>query len=38
MGKIKKQFNKSEHEFLTFDEFCEYTGIRYEQFEHLIRG
>ncbi|MBA5628922.1 hypothetical protein [Moheibacter lacus] len=34
--KIKKELNKPEKEFLTIDDFCLYTGINYEQFEHLI--
>ncbi len=38
MQKIKKELNKLENEFLTIDEFCIYTGIRYEQVSHLIFG
>ncbi len=38
MQKIKKELNKLENEFLTIDEFCTYTGIRYEQVSHLIFG
>ena len=34
--KIKDEFNKTQKEFLTIDEFCEYTGIKYEQLSHLI--
>lgn len=34
--KIKDEFNKTQKEFLTIDEFCEYTGIQYEQISHLI--
>ncbi len=36
MQKIKKELNKLENEFLTIDEFCTYTGIKYEQVTHLI--
>ncbi len=36
MQKIKKELNKPENEFLTIDEFCTYTGIKYEQVTHLI--
>jgi hypothetical protein len=36
--KIKIAFNKTTKEFLTFDEFCEYTGIKHEQVTHLILG
>lgn len=38
MQKIKKELNKLENEFLTINEFCTYTGIRYEQVSHLIFG
>lgn len=36
--KIKTELNKTAKEFLTIDEFCEYTGIKYEQVAHLILG
>ena len=36
--KIKTVRNKTSKEFLTIDEFCEYTGIKYEQVSHLILG
>ncbi|HFK5518982.1 MULTISPECIES: hypothetical protein [Bacteroidota] len=38
MQKIKKELQKPDKEFLTIDEFCTYTGIRYEQVSHLIFG
>ena len=38
MQKIKKELNKLENEFLTIDEFCAHTGIKYEQVTHLIFG
>lgn len=38
MQKIKKELNKLDNEFLTIDEFCTYTGIKYEQVTHLIIG
>lgn len=38
MQKIKKELNKPKNEFLTIDEFCTYTGIKYEQVTHLIFG
>jgi len=38
MQKIKKELNKGENEFLTIEEFCNYSGIRYDQVEHLITG
>lgn len=36
MQKIKKERNKQDNEFLTIDEFCTYTGIKYELVSHLI--
>lgn len=36
LSKIKKELNKEAHQSLTFDEFCHYTGIPYEQIDHLI--
>lgn len=36
--KIKKELHKAAENFLTIDEFCEYTGIKYEQVSHLILG
>ena len=38
MQKVKNDLNKHENEFLTIDEFCLYTGIKYEQVAHLIFG
>ncbi len=38
MHKIKTELQKQPNEFLTIDEFCNYTGIKYEQLEHLIIG
>jgi hypothetical protein len=38
MQKIKKDLNKLDNEFLTIDEFCTYSGIKYEQLDHLIIG
>ncbi len=36
--KIKKELNKTEKDFLTVEEFCNYTGIPLEQIDHLILG
>lgn len=36
MQKIKKELNKQPGEFLTIHEFCKYTGISFDQIEHLI--
>ena len=38
MQNIKRDLNKLEKEFLTIEEFCTYTGIKYEQVTHLIFG
>lgn len=38
MNKIKNELNKQENEFLTVNEFCTYSGIKYEELSHLIIG
>ncbi len=38
MQKIKRDLNKLDNEFLTIDEFCTYSGIKYEKLDHLIIG
>jgi hypothetical protein len=38
MQKAKTEFNKLGNEFLTIDEFCSYSGLKYEQVAHLIFG
>jgi hypothetical protein len=38
MQNIKRDLNKLDKEFLTIEEFCTYTGIKYEQVTHLIFG
>jgi hypothetical protein len=38
MKKIKNELDKPINEFLTIEEFCSYTGIKYEQVTHLIFG
>ena len=38
MQKIRKDLSKQPHEFLTIEEFCSYSGIKYEQLAHLILG
>ena len=38
MQNIKRNLNKLDKEFLTIEEFCTYTGIKYEQVTHLIFG
>ncbi len=38
MQKIRKDLNKRDNEFLSIDEFCQYTTFKYEQIEPLILG
>lgn len=38
MQKIRKDLSKQPTEFLTIEEFCSYSGIKYEQLAHLILG
>jgi hypothetical protein len=35
---IKKYLNKQEHQFITIDEFCDYTGLKSVQVLPLIVG
>ena len=35
---IKKYLNKREHQFITIDEFCDYTGLKSVQVLPLIVG
>lgn len=38
LSKIKSELNKKPSEFLTIEDFCTYTGIKYEELSHLIIG
>lgn len=38
MQKIRTDLNKKPNEFLTIEEFCSYSRIKYEQLAHLILG
>ena len=38
MHKAKKDLNKLENEFLTIEEFCMFSGLKFEQVSHLIFG
>ena len=31
LAKIKKKYNKKEGEFISIDEFCEFTGLKEEK-------
>ena len=35
---IRKHLNKQEHQFITIDEFCDYTGLKSIQVLPLIVG
>ena len=34
---IKQYFGKERHQFLTLEEFCQYTGLRVERVREVIR-
>jgi hypothetical protein len=38
MLKIRTELNKQVNEFLSIEEFCQYTSLKYEQVEPLIIG
>jgi hypothetical protein len=38
LQKVKKELYKQENEFLTIEDFCTYSGLKYEQVAHLIFG
>lgn len=38
LSKIKELNNKDEHQFVTVDEFCLYTGLKIEQVAPFIAG
>ncbi|PKB18062.1 hypothetical protein [Flavobacterium sp. 5] len=35
---IRKKLNKEEHQFISIEEFCSYTGLKLEQVQLLIIG
>lgn len=35
--KIRAQLGKAEHQFVTIDEFCSYTGLQEEKVKEIIR-
>ena len=35
---LRKHLNKQEHQFITIEEFCQYTGLKLEQVLPLIIG
>ena len=38
LAKIKERNEKEEHQFVTVDEFCRYTGLKIEQVVPFIVG
>jgi hypothetical protein len=34
--KIRERFNKEEHQFVTVQEFCNYTGLNVDQVQPLL--
>ena len=36
--KIRQYYNKPTHHFITIDDFCNYTGLSYEQVKEFIIG
>jgi hypothetical protein len=38
MQKIRKELTKLENEFVSVDEFCQYTSFKYEQVEPFLIG
>jgi len=36
LQKIRKHLNKLENEFVSIEEFCQYTSLKYEQVMNLI--
>lgn len=38
ISKIRLSLNKQEHQFVTIEEFCEYTGLKLESVKHHVIG
>jgi hypothetical protein len=38
LAQIKNHYRKQEHQFVTIDEFCQYTGLKVEQVHPFIKG
>ena len=34
--KIRLRFNKEEHQFISIEEFCAYTGLKMEQVQSIL--
>lgn len=37
LTKIKERLNKEEHQFITIEEFCNYTGLQPEEVKQKLR-
>lgn len=38
LQKVKEKFSKEEHQFVSIEEFCNYTGLKVEQVQPLLLG
>jgi len=38
LQKIKEKFEKEEHQFVSIEEFCSYTGLKQEHVQPLLLG
>lgn len=38
LAQIRNHYQKQEHQFVSIDEFCQYTGLKAEQVYPLILG
>lgn len=38
LAKMKSHYEKEEHQFVTVEEFCGYTGLKFEQVVPFIAG
>ena len=38
LQKIKEKFEKEEHQFVSIEDFCKYTGLKKEQVQPLLWG
>lgn len=36
LEKIKKEYSKKEYQFISVDEFCQFTGLKVEQVQPLL--
>ncbi len=36
--KIRESINKQDHQFISIEEFCTYTGLKMEQVQPLLAG